>query len=97
VNGIQCAKTIIPSQNGAATTPTSCTTSSPRITFSMPSPVEEIQLVIQYQRNVGTWSAANRIGRTGASSSAGAVSGVATRRAYPTLRWPSRWRVSSRM
>jgi hypothetical protein len=32
---------------------------------SMPPPVEEIQLVTQYQRNVGTPSAANRIGRTG--------------------------------
>ncbi len=75
MNGIQCAKTIIPSQNGAAPSPTSCTISRPRITFSMPSPVEEIQLVIQYARNVGTCSAAKRIGLTGSTS--GAVTGAA--------------------
>src|SRR2546427_1651760 len=46
------------------------------MTFSMPSPVELIQLVIQYQRKVGTPSASNwiRLGATtpapGSSSSA---------------------------
>src|SRR6266571_4275682 len=65
------------------------------MTFSMPSPVEEIQLVSQYQRNSGTWSAAKRIGGI-ATSPAGARTGSATARAYPTPRRPSRARAESR-
>src|SRR5437763_1647931 len=84
VNGTQCANTIIPSQNGAAPIPTSCTTSRPRMTFSIPSPVDDTQLVIQYARNVGTCSAANRIGLTGAVASS--TTGVAMR---PSLSDPA--------
>src|SRR5207302_10197823 len=62
VNGTQCANTIIPSQNGADA-PASWYTSTLRITFSMPSPVELIQLNTQYQRNVGTLRASNWIRR----------------------------------
>src|SRR5438445_2650845 len=65
----------MPSQNGAPAAPTSWKTRTLRMTFSIPSPVELIQLVIQYQRKVGTPSASKRM-RRGATGTAAGAPGV---------------------
>src|SRR2546426_11323157 len=62
----------MPSQNGAPAAPTSWKTRTLRMTFSIPSPVELIQLVIQYQRNTGTPSASKRMRRGVTGTAAGA-------------------------
>src|SRR5436309_8401564 len=48
------------------------------MTFSMPSPVELTQLKIQYQRNVGTASASNRIELGATAPAPGSTSNAST-------------------
>src|SRR5437763_12595214 len=48
------------------------------MTFSMPSPVELTQLKIQYQRNVGTASASNRIELGATAPAPGSTSSAST-------------------
>src|SRR5256885_7351351 len=67
----------MPSQNGAVG-PASWYTSTLRITFSMPSPVELTQLKIQYQRKVGTPRASKRIEPGATAPAPGSTSSAST-------------------